>query len=208
MRLQLPTVREELSIDAAGVPWKRNQGLVRGLDYYRHTAFEFVTDRLGAQGTVIAGGRYDGLIEALGGKPTPAVGWAAGIERLAMMIDAPTRVLELAVLPEGDAYNRLAREVVWLLDAKGIRAALSLSGSYKKRYERAKRDQTIRVLNVEQSANPSALATVRLRDLNVPPPPFEDKVPIRTRVECALAEHFVLEQPDPDRGIFNLLAPK
>src|ERR1043165_1646966 len=76
-------------VDAAGVPWKRNPRLVRGLDYYRHTAFEFVTDRLGAQGTVIAGGRYDGLIEALGGPHTPAVGWAAGIERLAMMIDKP-----------------------------------------------------------------------------------------------------------------------
>src|SRR5262245_51506291 len=76
-------------VDAAGVPWTRNARLVRGLDYYRHTAFEFVTDRLGAQGTVIAGGRYDGLIEALGGPHTPAVGWAAGIERLAMMIDAP-----------------------------------------------------------------------------------------------------------------------
>ena len=76
-------------LDAAGVAWTRNPRLVRGLDYYRHTAFEFVTDRLGAQGTVIAGGRYDGLIEALGGPPTPAVGWAAGIERLAMMIDAP-----------------------------------------------------------------------------------------------------------------------
>ena len=62
---------------------------MRGLDYYRHTAFEFVTDRLGAQGTVLAGGRYDGLIEALGGPHTPAVGWAAGIERLAMMIDEP-----------------------------------------------------------------------------------------------------------------------
>ncbi len=62
---------------------------MRGLDYYRHTAFEFVTDQLGAQGTVIAGGRYDGLVEQLGGPHTPAVGWAAGIERLAMMIDAP-----------------------------------------------------------------------------------------------------------------------
>ena len=76
-------------LDAAGVAWTRNPRLVRGLDYYRHTAFEFVTDRLGAQGTVLAGGRYDGLIEALGGPHTPAVGWAAGIERLAMMIDAP-----------------------------------------------------------------------------------------------------------------------
>ena len=64
-------------LDAAGVPWTRNPRLVRGLDYYRHTAFEFVTDRLGAQGTVIAGGRYDGLIEILGGPHTPAVGWAA-----------------------------------------------------------------------------------------------------------------------------------
>ncbi|HEX8938505.1 MAG TPA: histidine--tRNA ligase, partial [Sphingomicrobium sp.] len=60
-------------LDASGVVWKRNPRLVRGLDYYRHTAFEFVTDRLGAQGTVLAGGRYDGLIEALGGPPTPAV---------------------------------------------------------------------------------------------------------------------------------------
>ena len=76
-------------LDAAGVAWTRNARLVRGLDYYRHTAFEFVTDRLGAQGAVIAGGRYDGLIESLGGPPTPAVGWAAGIERLAMMIEAP-----------------------------------------------------------------------------------------------------------------------
>ena len=76
-------------LDAAGIAWERAPRLVRGLDYYRHTAFEFVTDRLGAQGTVLAGGRYDGLIEALGGPHTPAVGWAAGIERLAMMIDAP-----------------------------------------------------------------------------------------------------------------------
>jgi len=68
-------------LDAANVKWERAPRLVRGLDYYRHTAFEFVTDRLGSQGTVLAGGRYDGLIESLGGPPAPAVGWAAGIER-------------------------------------------------------------------------------------------------------------------------------
>src|SRR6187551_2006378 len=73
-------------LDAAGVAWHRAPTLVRGLDYYRHTAFEFVTDRLGAQGTVLGGGRYDGLIETLGGDHTPAVGWAAGIERLAMLV--------------------------------------------------------------------------------------------------------------------------
>src|SRR5436190_22292076 len=91
-------------LGAAGVPWKRNPRLVRGLDYYRHTAFEFVTDRLGAQGTVIAGGRYDGLMESLGGRHTPAVGWAAGIERLSMMIEAPEIELpEVAVVVEDDA---------------------------------------------------------------------------------------------------------
>jgi histidyl-tRNA synthetase len=83
--------RVTAGLDAAGVPWTRNPRLVRGIDYYRHTAFEFVTDRLGAQGAVIAGGRYDGLVEQLGGPATPAVGWAGGIERLAMLIDAPSR---------------------------------------------------------------------------------------------------------------------
>jgi histidyl-tRNA synthetase len=74
-------------LDAAGVAYEIAPYLVRGLDYYRHTAFEFVTDRLGAQGTVLGGGRYDGLIETLGGPHTPAVGWAAGIERLGMLLD-------------------------------------------------------------------------------------------------------------------------
>ena len=195
-------------LDAAGVQWTRNSRLVRGLDYYRHTAFEFVTDRLGAQGTVLAGGRYDGLIESLGGPHTPAVGWAAGIERLAMMIEAPENVLDLAILPEGEDYFRLTREVVIELARHGIRAAASLSGTYKKRYERAKRDGVIRVLNVEQSSNPSALGAVRLRDVNVPPPPFKETVPIRNRVQRALKEHFIVQQPDPDRGIFDLLARK
>jgi histidyl-tRNA synthetase len=195
-------------LDGAGVPWKRNPQLVRGLDYYRHTAFEFVTDRLGAQGTVIAGGRYDGLIEALGGPHTPAVGWAAGIERLAMMIDAPANPLELAVLPDGDDYFGLAREVVSILDNEGIATVVALSGSYKKRYERAKREGAIRGLNVEPSSSPSALAAVRLRDLNVPPPSLEDSAAIRNRLQRALDKHFVVEQPDPNRGTFNLIARK
>ena len=90
-------------LDAAGVAWTRNARLVRGLDYYRHTAFEFVTDRLGAQGTVLAGGRYDGLIESLGGPPTPGVGWAAGVERLAMLLsDASARQEVVAIIPDGE----------------------------------------------------------------------------------------------------------
>src|SRR5947199_680736 len=100
-------------IEAAGVPWKRNAKLVRGLDYYRHTAFEFVTDRLGAQGAVIAGGRYDGLIESLGGPRTPAVGWAAGIERLAMMIEAPPpETPAVVIVPLGERAEAQAQRIV------------------------------------------------------------------------------------------------
>ena len=125
-------------IDAAGVPWKRNARLVRGLDYYRHTAFEFVTDRLGAQGTVIAGGRYDGLIEALGGPHTPAVGWAAGIERLAMMIDAPEPDRPDAVLiPLGERAEAAAVGILSELRQAGIATDMAFRGNMKRRMAKA-----------------------------------------------------------------------
>ncbi len=125
-------------LDAAGVPWTRNPRLVRGLDYYRHTAFEFVTDRLGAQGTVIAGGRYDGLIESLGGPHTPAVGWAAGIERLAMMIDAPARDRpDVVIIPLGDRAEAEAGRVVAGLRREGVAADMAFRGNMKKRLSRA-----------------------------------------------------------------------
>lgn len=75
-------------LQAAGVPFVVNSRLVRGLDYYNKTVFEWITDRLGAQGTICAGGRYDGLVEQLGGKPTPGVGFAMGMERLVLMLQA------------------------------------------------------------------------------------------------------------------------
>jgi histidyl-tRNA synthetase len=125
-------------LDAASVPWTRNPRLVRGLDYYRHTAFEFVTDRLGAQGTVIAGGRYDGLIEALGGPHTPAVGWAAGIERLAMMIDAPERQKpDVVVVPLGARAEAEAQRIVAGLRREGVAADMAYRGNMKKRLSRA-----------------------------------------------------------------------
>ncbi len=125
-------------IDAAGVPWKRNPRLVRGLDYYRHTAFEFVTDRLGAQGTVIAGGRYDGLMESLGGPHTPAVGWAAGIERLGMMIDAPAREKPaVVVVPLGVRAEAEALRVIAGLRREGVAAEMAYRGNMKKRLSRA-----------------------------------------------------------------------
>ena len=77
-------------LDAGGIKYQINPHLVRGLDYYTHTSFEFITDALGAQGTLLAGGRYDGLAALLGGADVAGVGWAAGIERLAMLIEAPS----------------------------------------------------------------------------------------------------------------------
>lgn len=125
-------------LDAAGVAWTRNARLVRGLDYYRHTAFEFVTDRLGAQGTVLGGGRYDGLIETLGGPPTPAVGWAAGIERLAMLIDAPAAIgIDAAVVPLGPAAEAAAIGIVASLRRAGLRADMAYRGNMKRRMQKA-----------------------------------------------------------------------
>jgi histidyl-tRNA synthetase len=125
-------------LDDAAVPWKRDPRLVRGLDYYRHTAFEFVTDRLGAQGTVIAGGRYDGLIETLGGPHTPAVGWAAGIERLAMMIDAPPRKRPgVVIIPLGDRAQAEAQRVLAGLRREGVAADMAYRGNMKRRLSRA-----------------------------------------------------------------------
>ena len=124
-------------LDRFGVPFRHNPFIVRGLDYYSHTAFEFVTDRLGAQGTVMAGGRYDGLVEQMGGPPTPAVGWAAGIERLAMLLDAPpTEPGPVAVVPLGDAEDA-ALAVLQSLRAAGIGAEMAYRGNLKRRMERA-----------------------------------------------------------------------
>ena len=102
-------------LKAAGVAWERNARLVRGLDYYRHTAFEFVTDRLGAQGTVLGGGRYDGLIENLGGPSTPAVGWAAGIERLGMLLGGLPRTFVISVAPDTPEDTAAAQKIMQML---------------------------------------------------------------------------------------------
>lgn len=90
-------------LDAAGVKYEINQRLVRGLDYYCKTVFEWVTDKLGAQGTVCAGGRYDGLVEQLGGKATPAVGFAMGVERLILMLET-LEVIPQEVMQTVDVY--------------------------------------------------------------------------------------------------------
>lgn len=140
-------------LDAAGVAWTRNARLVRGLDYYRHTAFEFVTDRLGAQGTVLAGGRYDGLIGSLGGPETAGVGWAAGIERLAMLLEEPEADWpDVAVVAEEDNAIPAALTAVTRFRRHGWSATLVASGSPRKRFDKAVKEK------------PSAIESVRVAD--------------------------------------------
>jgi len=140
-------------LDAAGVEWTRAPALVRGLDYYRHTAFEFVTDRLGAQGTVLGGGRYDGLIETLGGAHTPAVGWAAGIERLAMLVGEKAETApEVVVVAENAEREADALAMVSRLRQAGFSAEIVATGSPRKRYDRARK------------LNPDFLFSLDLRD--------------------------------------------
>jgi histidyl-tRNA synthetase len=125
-------------LDSAGVAWTRNAALVRGLDYYRHTAFEFVTDRLGAQGTVLGGGRYDGLIENLGGPATPAVGWAAGIERLAMLVDHVSQdKFDAVIVVENDDRLADAIRLARKLRAAQFATEIVATGSPRKRFDKA-----------------------------------------------------------------------
>jgi histidyl-tRNA synthetase len=125
-------------LDAAGVAWERNARLVRGLDYYRHTAFEFVTDRLGAQGTVLAGGRYDGLVGSLGGPETAGVGWAAGVERLAMLIAEPAvPMLDVVLAVEHDGALADAQRAISQFRRAGLSADMIATGSPKKRFDKA-----------------------------------------------------------------------
>ncbi len=128
-------------LDRLRVPFRENPRIVRGLDYYNHTAFEFVTDQLGAQGTVMGGGRYDGLVAQMGGPAIPAVGWAAGTERLAMLLDAaPVPPAPVAVIPVGGASEEAAAlDAMQALRSAGIRAEMAYRGNLKRRMERANR---------------------------------------------------------------------
>lgn len=127
-------------LDALAIPYEVNPRLVRGLDYYTHTAFEFTTTALGAQGTVLAGGRYDGLIEELGGAPTPGVGWASGIERLAMLLgDLDPAPRPIAVIPVSEATQDVALIIAHDARRAGHIIDMSYRGNMGKRLKRADR---------------------------------------------------------------------
>jgi len=138
-------------LDAAGVAWERNARLVRGLDYYRHTAFEFVTDRLGSQGTVLAGGRYDGLIGSLGGPETAGVGWAAGVERLAMLVpEHPVDRPLVGLIDESGRSQAELVKVAVLLRNAGISVAGPFLGKAKRQFEQATKAGVKARLNVRR----------------------------------------------------------
>jgi histidyl-tRNA synthetase len=125
-------------LDALGIAYAINPLLVRGLDYYTHTAFEFVTDKLGAQGAVIAGGRYDGLVAAMGGPDTPGIGWAAGVERLAMLLDeAPPVPRPVAVVPIGAGVELAALQLAEGLRRGGRQVEFGFRGKLGQRLKRA-----------------------------------------------------------------------
>lgn len=127
-------------IEKLGIPYKVNDHLVRGLDYYCHTVFEFTTSKLGAQGTVLAGGRYDGLIETMGGPKTPGVGWAAGIDRLADLTPkelAITKEVLIAVIGADDQGEDESVKVAHEIRARGLKAENFLSGKMGKKMQKA-----------------------------------------------------------------------
>tara|TARA_Y100001960_G_scaffold331706_1_gene429581 strand:- start:69 stop:1346 length:1278 start_codon:yes stop_codon:yes gene_type:complete len=157
-------------LDAAGVEYQVNEKLVRGLDYYNRTVFEWVTESLGAQGTVCAGGRYDGLVEQLGGKATPAVGFAMGMERLVLLLQALESVGEIRrnadvyVAAMGDAASIQAPVIAEQLrsDVTGLRVQVHCGGgNFKKQLKRADKSDALVALILGESELAEGKVTVK-----------------------------------------------
>lgn len=159
-------------LHALGIPFVINPRLVRGLDYYCHTAFEFTTTELGSQGTVLAGGRYDELIATMGGQRTPGIGWAAGVERLSMLVgEVADDARPVSVIPMGDAMAALV--VAERLRRSGRAVEMGFSGNMKKRMARANKVNArfAVILGEEESARQA----VTIRDLDTS---TQDEVPL------------------------------
>lgn len=133
--------RVKAELNRLQIPFKENSQLVRGLDYYCHTVFEFVTTQLGAQGTVLAGGRYDGLIETMGGPSTPGVGWAAGLERLSELTQIATDVRAkktfVVIAPADEAGESESFKVADLLRRRGLVVEILWNGNFGKKMKKA-----------------------------------------------------------------------
>ena len=134
-------------LDLLGIKYRVNNRLVRGLDYYSHTVFELVTDKLGAQGTVLAGGRYDGLVEQMGGGKVAGIGWACGVERLSMLLEGGVELARpIAVIPVGEDVSEKALEIAYRLRRAGFRVEHSYSGNLKKRMTKANKANAVKAV--------------------------------------------------------------
>ena len=152
-------------IESLGIPYTLNPTLVRGLDYYCHTAFEFTTTALGAQSAVLAGGRYDGLVEQMGGPSTPGVGWAAGVERLSLLVEGgEPKCRPIALVPVGDAAETEMIKIAHGLRAAGFVVEMGYSGNLAKRMKRADRLDAVAALLLGDDE--LARGTVTLRDMD------------------------------------------
>lgn len=152
-------------LDLLGIKYRVNNRLVRGLDYYSHTVFELTTDKLGAQGTVLAGGRYDGLIAQMGGGDVPGIGWACGVERLAMLLEQEIELPRpVAVIPVGDDVADEAIKTAYLLRKAGLRVEHAYAGNLKKRMMKANKVNAFKavIIGSEELAN----GTVTVKDLD------------------------------------------
>ena len=146
-----PSILEYLNIDSKtrfedvckglnqlNIKYQIDKNLVRGLDYYCHTAFEFTTNELGTQGTVLAGGRYDGLSKMLGGPDVPGVGWAAGIERLALMVQSEfVNAIDVVLVGQCENFNYLLLPTMKKLIQEGIKSEIIYTGNFSKKFKRA-----------------------------------------------------------------------
>ncbi len=149
-------------LDRLGIEHEVNRRLVRGLDYYCHTAFEFTTEALGAQGAVIAGGRYDGLVGIMGGPETPGIGWAGGIERLFMLsgeTEPPSR--PVALVPVGAQAEAATLELAYRLRSAGFTIELGYRGNLKRRMARADRLNARAAVILGEDELAGGTATVR-----------------------------------------------
>jgi len=155
-------------LDRLGIAYRLNPRLVRGLDYYTHTAFEFVTTDLGTQGTVMGGGRYDGLIEMMGGPAVPGVGWAAGVERLAMLMPEPLPLRSpVAMVPIGEAGEMAASKLAEELRDHGLAVDLGYSGNLARRLRRANRIGAFAAILLGEDELARGVATLRDLDTGV-----------------------------------------
>ena len=152
-------------LDLLNIKYRVNDRLVRGLDYYSHTVFELTTDKLGAQGTVLAGGRYNGLVAQMGGGDVAGIGWACGVERLSMLLDEDVALPRpIAVIPVGEDTNDKALEVAYQLRLAGFSVEQSYSGNMKKRMAKANKVNACKAIII--GSDEAANNTVMLKDLD------------------------------------------